>query len=173
MRGLSSSRARLTGKSALSRGESADRRLGGGSFVPWLFAAADEDASLVTLARQEDRVSRASAADGMGDPLPAVLDPRVLLALRPSDLLSPGCDLAEDGHGVLFSWILIGEDGIVAQASRDLAHPWPLLAIAVTGAAEDGDQYAPRDGPQLPKDLLETLRRVRRIDDHGEQLHQR
>src|SRR5260370_37262225 len=93
----------------------------------------------------------------MGDPLPAVLDPRVVLALRPADLLSPGCDLAEDGHGVLFPWILIGEDGIVAQASRYLAHPWPLLAIAFTGAAEDCAHHAPRAWPQHPKDFIDSL----------------
>src|SRR6267143_563835 len=94
IRRLSSSIARLIRESACSRGETADGRLGGGSFVPRLLAAADQDASLVPLAGEQDGVARFGLSNGMGDPLSPILDARVLLALRPSDLLGPSGDLA-------------------------------------------------------------------------------
>src|SRR6202011_2177860 len=147
------------------RRDSPDRRLGGGALVPRLLATADEDASLMALAGQQDRVSRPGTADGMGDPLPAILDPCVLLALGPADLLGSGGNFVEDGHRVLFPRILVGEDRVIAQSRGDLPHPGPLLAIAVTGAAEDGDQLPAGDGPQLTKHLLQALRRMGVIDD--------
>src|SRR5258708_978750 len=147
-----------------------DARRGRGAFAPRLLASADEDAPLVPLARQQDGVTRTGATDRMRDPLPAILDPRVLLTLGPADLLGPRGNLAEDGHGVLFTRVFIGENGIVTQAGGDLPHPGPLLAIAVTRAAEDGDQLPSRDRAQLTKDFLETLRRMRVIDDHADRL---
>src|ERR1700686_266067 len=170
IRRLLSSSARLIGHFLVSSRESADGCFGCGSLVPRLFPATDEDASLMSLAGQQDRVPWAGPANRMSDPLATVLDPGVLVALGPPDLLGPGRDLAEDGHRVLFARIFIRENGVIAQPGGDLSHPGPFLAIAVTGAAEDGDQLAPGDRPQLAKDLLEALRRVSVIDDHAERL---
>src|SRR5438132_1804933 len=167
IRRLTSSTARLISFPFLRRLKSADRRLGRGSFVPGLLATADEDASFVPLAGQQDGIPGAGAADGMRDPLPPVLDAGILLALGPSDLFRTRRNVAEDGHGVLFARVFVGENGVVAQAGGDLAHPGPLLAVAVTGATEDRDQLPTRDGPQLAQDLLEALRRMRVIDDHA------
>src|SRR6266700_2744822 len=154
IRRLTSSTARLISFPFL-RLKTADRRLGRGSFVPGLLATADEDASFVPFAGQQDGIPGAGAADRMRDPLPPVLDAGILLALSPADLFRTRRNVAEDGHGVLFAWVFVGKNGVVAQAGRDLAHPGPLLAVAVTGATEDRDQLPTRDGPQLAQDLLE------------------
>src|SRR2546423_10449603 len=103
IRRLTSSTAGLTGVRPSSRRESRDRGFGRGSFVPGLFASADEDASLVPLTRQQDRVPRTGAADGMRDPLPPVLDAGILRALGPTDLFRTRRNVAQDGHGVLFA----------------------------------------------------------------------
>src|SRR6202011_2932697 len=147
IRRLVSSSARLIGHVLVSSRQSADGCFGGGTLVPRLFPTTDEDASLMPLAGQQDRVARPGTANRMGDPLATVLDPGVLVALGPPDLLGPGCDLAEDGHRVLFPRILVGEDRVVAQPSRDLTHPRPFLAITVAGATEDSDQLPSVDGP--------------------------
>src|ERR1700674_4069050 len=166
IRRLVSSSARLIGYFLVSNRGSADGCCGCGWLVPRLFPATDEDASLVSLAGQQDGVARPGTANRMRNPLAAVLDPGVVVALGPTDLLGPGGDLAEDGHRVLLPGIFVREHRVIAQTGRDLSHPWPFLAITVTGAAEDGDQLSAGDRSQLAKDLLEALRRVSVIDDH-------
>src|SRR5438132_4126271 len=158
------------GLNPFSRRDSADRRLSSGSFVPSLLAAANENASLVPFAGQQDGVSRSGAADSMGDALAPVLDARIVLALSPANFFRPRRNFAEDGHGILFARVFVGENRVIAQAGGDLAHPGPLLAITIAGAAEDRDQLPPGDRPQLAEDLLEALRRVRVIEDHAERL---
>src|ERR1700730_8664790 len=170
IRRLVSSSARPIGHFLVSSRESADGCFGCGSLVPRRFPATDEDASLVSLAGQQERIPGAGPANRMSAPLATILDPRVLVALGPADLLGAGRDLAEDGHRVLFARIFVRENGVVAQPGGNLSHPWPFLAIAVTGAAEDGDQLAPGDRSQLAEDLLEALRRVGIVDDHAERL---
>src|SRR6266480_87907 len=170
IRRLTSSTARLTGVRPSSRRESPDRRLGRGPFVPGLFPTTNENASFVPFAGEQDGIPGARAADRVRDPLPPILDARVLRALGPADLFGTGGNVAEDGHGILFARVFVGENGIVAQAGGNLAHPGPLLAVAVTRATEDRDQLPTRDGPQLAQDLLEALRRMRVIDDHAERL---
>src|SRR6266550_5443391 len=170
IRRLTSSTARLTGVRPSSRRESPDRRLGRGSFVPGLFPTTNENASFVPFAGEQDGIPGARAADRVRDPLPPILDARVLRALGPADLFGTGGNVAEDGHGILFARVFVGENGIVAQAGGDLAHPGPFLAIAIAGTTEDGDQFSPSDGPQLAKDLFEALRRMRVVDDHAERL---
>src|ERR1700730_2945913 len=165
-----SSSARLIRHFPVSRGESPDGSLGGGSLVPWLFPATDQDASLVSLAGQQDGVAWSSFAYRVGDPLATILDPGVLIALGPADLFGAGRDLAEDGHRVLFPRIFIRENGVIARPGGNLSHPGPFLAITVAGAAEDGDQLASGDRPQLTENFLEALRRVSVIDDHAERL---
>src|ERR1700694_1227568 len=151
IRRLVASSARLIGRFLVSSRESADGCLGCGSLVPRLFATADEDASLVPLAGQQNRVARAGTANRVSNSLATILDPGVVIALGPADFLRPGGDLAEDGHRILFPRILVREDRIVAEPGGDLPHPGPFLAIAVTGAAEDGDQLAPGDRPRPGK----------------------
>ena len=124
----------------------------------------------MALAGKQDRVARRSAPDGVNDALAAVFDACIVLPLGPADLFRAGRDLAEDRHGVLFPRVFIGEDGIVAEASRDLSHPWALLPVAIPGAAEDGDQLPPGNWAQLTKDLLQTLWRMGVIDDHRKRL---
>src|SRR5438105_15866514 len=162
--------ARLIGSARVSGGQAADGRLSGCPFVPRLLPAPDKDAALVPLAGKQDGVARAGSTDRVSNALTTIDDPFVIRPLRPAHFLGTGGDLAEDGHGILLPRVFIGEDGVVAEAGGDLPHPGSLLAIAVTGAPEDGDQPPLRDRPQLTKDLLETLRRVRVIDDHGERL---
>src|SRR5438552_116063 len=147
-------------------GQAADRAFRRGAFIPGLFASPDQNAAFVPLAGQEDGVARAGPPDGVRNSLTPVLDPRILLAFSPSDLFGSGRDLIQNGHRVFLAWVFVREDGIVAEARGDLAHPGSLLAIPITGAAEDGDQLPLRDRPQLAKHLLETLRRVRVVDDH-------
>src|ERR1700674_3762092 len=170
IRRLVSSSARLIGHFLVSSRESADGCFGCGSLVPRLFPATDEDASLVSLAGQQDGVARPGTANRMGNPLATILDPGVLVALGPPALLGAGGNLAEDGHRVLFARIFVRENGVIAQPSGNLSHPWPFLAITITGAAEDGDQLSAGDRSQLAEDLLEALRRVGIVDDHAERL---
>src|ERR1700737_4079427 len=107
IRRLVSSSARLIGHFLVSSRESADGCFGCGSLVPRLFPATDEDASLVSLAGQQDSVPWAGPANRMGNPLATVLDPGVVVPLGPSDLLAPGRDLAEEGHRVPLPGILV------------------------------------------------------------------
>src|SRR5690349_12557426 len=104
----------------------------------------------------------------MGDALPAIFNPGVVLPFPPTNFLGTGRNLVDDSHGVFFAGIFIGEDGIVAKTRGNLAHPWPLLAVAVSSAAEDSDQLSTRDRPQLAQHLFQALRRVRVIDDDTE-----
>src|SRR3989442_9808927 len=151
-------------------GEAADRSFRGGTLIPGLFAPADQNASFVAFSRQQDGVARASAPDRMRNPLTAILDPGILLALFPTNLFGSRRDRIQNGHWFFLARIFVGEDGIVAEAGGDLAHPRPLLAIPVTRAAADRDRLPLRDARQLAKHLLEALRRVRVIDDHVKRL---
>src|SRR5438132_11943655 len=147
-----------------------DCRLGHSAFVPGLLAPADQDAPFVALAGKQDGIAGTSATDSLRDALAPVFDAGVVFPFLPADFIGTGGDLAQDGHRVFFARIFVGEDRVVAQPSGDLAHPGTLFAIAVAGAPEDGDQLALRDRPEFPQDLLEALRRVGVIDDHGERL---
>src|SRR5438128_2842963 len=118
-------------------GQSADRSLRGGALIPGLFASPDQNAAFVPFSRQQDRVARAGAPDRVRNPLTPILDPGILLALSPSNLFGSRRDLIQNGHRLFLAWILVGEDGIVAEAGGNLPHPGSLLAVPVTGTAED------------------------------------
>ncbi len=79
-------------------------------------------------------------------------------------------DLLDDRERILAPRIVRGDEDDVGEARRDRTHERALLAIPVSTASEHADDAIRRERPRLGKDVLERLRRVRVVDEHGEGL---
>src|SRR5207237_6491287 len=88
----------------------------------WSSDVCSSDLAFVSFSRQQDRVARPGAADGVRDPLPAVLDPGVVVTFLPANLLRTGGDLAENPHRVLLARILRSEERRVGKERGSRAH---------------------------------------------------
>ena len=71
---------------------------------------------------------------------------------------------------MLAARVIGGDDGDVAQLSGNLPHHRPLCAVAVTTTAEDDQRAAGREAPRRLEHILQSIRRVCVVHDHGEWL---
>ena len=81
-----------------------------------------------------------------------------------------GEDLLDDRGRLLAARVVGRDDRAVGEAAHDLAHQRALGAVAVAAAAEDAEKPSRREAACLGEHVLESLRRVRVVDEYRERL---
>src|SRR4051812_2846601 len=120
-------------------------------------------ALLVALAGDDDDVARLRDAHG-------ALDRGAAVELDVDARAAALEDLGDDRARVLVARVVRGDDHDVGVVARDCAHERPLRAVAVAAGAEDDDHAAGGERARGAQHVVERVRRVGVVDEHGERL---
>ena len=141
---------------------------GDGAVVEVEHLVADGLGAFVTLAGDQHDVAGSRRTKGDLYGLPAIWFDHNAATVVGGDPLQSGID---DRQRVLGAWVVGGDDDVIGQPRGHGTHQRPLLAIAITAAAEHhvhgriaGHRTCRADG------LLQPVGRVGVVDDHGERL---
>ena len=127
------------------------------------YSIADDLASLMALAGDDEHVARAQLCDAGAI---AAARSRDFGDLRPAPgVLRARQDCGADRGGLLAARIVVGDDDEIGAARGDFAHQRPLALVAVAAAAEDDDQPALGQRTQRREDLFQRVGLVGVIDE--------